>query len=308
MKTDQKRVMAEAAAWVDWSARSDVSPAEVAAFERWMGENEAHRRAFADLAALWRSGALGEAAAGLAVAKPRRRERNLPWRLIVPTAMAAAAATLVILYAPWMDYRTLETARAQSDEMRLADGSTVRLSGGARLLVRQSPMGRSATLEQGEVFFDVRHDGRPFAVIAGEGRVQVMGTAFNIDRLSSGRTEVALYRGAVRVRGRSRETIDLKPGERAVVDGGRLSRSAPLRAAGPDWFDGWFDTEDASLGQLAEEIDRFSLKPIQADPEVRRMRISGRFHVGEPHVVLALIETAYGVRVVEESDRIRIER
>lgn len=234
MKTDQKRVMAEAAAWVDWSARSDVSPAEVAAFERWMGENEAHRRAFADLAALWRSGALGEAAAGLAVAKPRRRERNLPWRLIVPTAMAAAAATLVVLYAPWMDYRTLETARAQSDEMRLADGSTVRLSGGARLLVRQSPMGRSATLEQGEVFFDVRHDGRPFAVIAGEGRVQVMGTAFNIDRLSSGRTEVALYRGAVRVRGRSRETIDLKPGERAVVDGGRLSRSAPLRAAGPD--------------------------------------------------------------------------
>ncbi|WP_395945556.1 FecR family protein [Brevundimonas sp.] len=300
--------MAEAAAWVDWSARPDASKAEAAAFERWMGESEAHRRAFADLAALWRSDALGEAAADLAVASSRRGERVLPWRYIIPAAVTAAAAALVVLYAPWMDYRTLETGRAQSGETVLADGSTVRLSGGARLVVRQSPMGRSATLDRGEAFFDVRHDGRPFTVAAGEGQVQVMGTAFNIDRLSSGRTEVALYRGAVRVRGRSRDTVDLAPGERVIVDRGRLSRGAPLRAARPDWLDGWFDAQDASLSQLAEEVDRFSDKPVEVDPEVRRMRISGRFQVAEPRAVLALIEVAYGVRVVEESDRIRIER
>lgn len=308
MKTEQKRLMAEAAAWVDWSARADASTAEAAAFERWMGESEAHRRAFADLAALWRSDALGEAAADLAVARPRRAERALPWRFIIPTIVTAGAVALVVLYAPWMEYKILETGRAQSAETVLADGSTVRLSGDARLVVRQSPMGRSATLDRGEAFFDVRHDGRPFAVDAGEGRVQVMGTAFNVDRLSSGRTEVALYRGAVRVRGRSRDTMDLTPGERAIVDRGRLSRGAPLRAERPDWIDGWFDTQDASLGQLAEEIDRFSDKPVEVDPEVRRMRISGRFQVAEPRAVLSLIEVAYEVRVVEESDRVRIER
>lgn len=299
--------MADAAAWVDWSARPDVSTAEAAAFERWMGESEAHRRAFADLAALWRSDALGEAAADLATA-PRRRQRSSPWRFALPSAVAAACAALAVLYTPWMDHRTLETARAQPRDMALADGSTVRLSGGARLVVRHSPMRRWATLERGEAFFDVRHDGRAFVVAAGEGQVQVMGTAFNVDRLSSGRTEVALYRGAVRVRGRSKETMDLQPGDRVILERGRLERAPGLRVARPDWIDGWFDTQDASLGHLVEEIDRFSTKPITIDPAARRIRISGRFQVGEPRSVLALIEAAYGVRVVEDSERIRIER
>lgn len=308
MKTDQKRIMAEAAAWVDWSARSDVSTAEAAAFERWMGESEANRQAFADLAALWRSDALGEAAADVAAARFKRRGYNPPWRFVIPSTVAAAMAALAVLYVPWMDHRTLVTERAAPSDTVLADGSLVRLSGGSRLVVRQSPMGRNVTLELGEAFFDVRHDGRPFAVSAGEGRVRVMGTAFNVDRLSSGRTEVALYRGAVRVRGRSKETMDISPGERVIVDRGRLSRGAPLSASKPDWIDGWFDTQDASLAHLVEEIDRFSAKPIVVDSAVRRMRISGRFQVGEPRAVLALIETAYGVQVVEESDRIRIER
>lgn len=307
MKTDQKRILADAAAWVDWCSRPEANDDRAAAFERWMGENEAHRRAFADLAALWRSDALGEAAADIAMAAPRRSGRSLPWRFVIPSAVAAACGVLAVLFTPWMDHRTLETGRAQPREVELADGSVVRLSGASRLIVRQSPMGRTATLERGEAFFDVRHDGRSFAVGAGEGRVMVMGTAFNIDRLSSGRTEVALYRGAVQVRSRSNEKMDLHPGDRVILEQGRIRRDASLRVAQPDWMGGWFDTHDASLGQLVEEMDRFSAKPISIDPAVRRMRISGRFQVGEPRSVLTLIEAAYGVRVVEEKDRIRIE-
>ena len=308
MKTDQKRIMADAAAWVDRISRPDANAEEAAAFERWMGESETHRRAFADLAALWRSDALAEAAGDAARAAPRRREGAPLWRLGVPAAVAAACAVTAILFTPWMDHQTLETARAEQREVRLADGSLVRLSGASRLVVRQSPVRRTAVLEQGEAFFDVRHDGRAFAVASGEGEVEVMGTAFNIDRLSSDRIEVALYRGAVQVRGRSKETMVLRPGERVVLERGRLQRGAPLGGARPDWIDGWFDTQDASLEQLVEELDRFSAKPITLDSAVRRMRISGRFQVNEPQSVLALIQTAYGVRVSEDKDRIRIDR
>jgi len=308
LKAKDKRIMAEAAAWVDWAARSDSTAEDAAAFERWMGADEAHREAFAALAALWRSDALGEAAADLATApaSPRRRSWSVPWRFAVPSAMAAAAGAAVVLFAPWADYRTVETGRAETRTVTLADGSTVRLNGAARLVVRQGLMRRSATVQQGEAFFDVRHDGRAFTVDTGEGVVQVMGTAFNVDRLEPGRTEVALYRGAVRVRDRSDETMEMRPGDRVVLERGRLRRGAPVRAARPDWMDGWFDAQDASLGQLVEELDRFSDKPIVVEGSARRTRISGRFHVARPASVLELIEAAYGVEVKEESDRILI--
>lgn len=304
MKANDKR-MAEAAAWVDWAARPFTEAEDAAAFERWM-DSETNRQAFADLSALWRSDALGEAAAGLAVETPRRRTWSVSWRLAIPSIMAAAVGVAAILFAPWMDYRTVETARAETRRVVLADGSTVRMNGAARLSIRQSPMRRSAALQQGEAFFDVRHDGRPFTVDTGEGAVRVMGTAFNVDRLELGRTEVALYRGAVRVRDRANEEMDLKPGDRVVLERGRMRRGAPVRIAQPDWLDGWFDAQDASLGQLVEELDRFSAMPIMIQGSARRTRISGRFHVAQPQSVLELIEAAYGVDVAEENGRILI--
>lgn len=305
MKADDKRIMAEAAGWVNWASRTATNTEEAQAFERWMGQDEAHRDAFAELAALWRSDALGEAAAGVAAARSRRR-RLFVWPVIAPAGVALAAAIAAFVFTPWLDHRSFETGRAETRTIRLADGSTVRMNGGARLTVRQGLVGRLATLERGEAFFDIRHDGRRFEVATGEGRVRVMGTAFNVDRLASGRTEVSLYRGAVRVRARGKSVLDLRPGERAVLERGGVQRIAEIDAAQPDWFDGWFDAQDAALGQLVEEMDRFSPKPIVIHGSARRMRISGRFHVAEPRAVLELISVAYGVEVQEMPDRILI--
>lgn len=305
MKADRKRVMAEAAAWVEWAGRPMTEAADAAAFEDWMKRSEAHRAAFADLAALWRSDALGEALERATAPKPVTRHR-LPWRFLIPAGTAAAAVVVVGLFAPLTDYRTVETARAEQRTIMLADGTSVRMNGGARLKVRQGLMKRTVALEQGEAFFDVRHDGRRFTVTTGDGRIQVMGTAFNVDRLSSGQTEVSLYRGAVRLKGRGKTVMDLKPGERAVLEHGRLRRRPPASTVAPDWMDGWFDAEDASLQQLVEEMDRFSATPIAVEGYAARKRVSGRFQVSEPASVLELIEVAYDVSVINQKDRILI--
>ena len=309
MKADETRILTEAAAWVEWAGGPATRDEEALAFERWMAESEAHREAFADLAALWRSDALGEAVSEMARTEPVKRRRDLPWNLLVPVGMAAALAVCVGVFAPLGDYRTIETARDESRTVVLADGSTVRLNGAARLQVSQGLLGRSVSLERGEAYFDVRHDGRGFSVATAEGEVRVLGTAFNVDRLASGRTEVSVYRGAVRFGPWLRPTLDLRPGDRVTLENGRLNRT-PGAAAGrqPDWFDGWFDAGDASLGQLVEEADRFSPKPIVIDAPASRIRVSGRFNVGRSKDVLELIEAAYGVDVIEERDRILISR
>ncbi|WP_313015311.1 FecR family protein [Brevundimonas sp.] len=305
MKADEKRMMVEAAAWVEWSGRPMTEAADAAAFEAWMGRSEAHRAAFADLAALWRSDALGEAVER-AAPKPAKRHRS-PWRFLIPAGTAVAASVVVAgLLAPFSDYRTVETARAEQRTIVLADGTSVQMNGGARLKVRQGLLGRTIALEQGEAFFDVHHDGRRFTVTTGDGRIQVMGTAFNVDRLSSGQTEVSLYRGAVRLKGRGKTEIDLKPGERAVLERGRVRRASPAAAVAPDWMDGWFDAEDASLEQLVEEMDRFSATPIVVDGHAARKRVSGRFRVSKPASVLDLIAVAYDVSVSNENGRVLI--
>ena len=274
-----------------------------------MAESVAHQQAFGDLAALWRSDALGEAAADLEQTKPVRRRRAIPWNLIVPAGMATALTLCVVAYAPLGQYRAFETARGQIRTVVLADGSTVRLNGSARIQVSQGLLGRSVSLEQGEAYFDVRHDGRPFSVTTSAGEVGVLGTAFNVDRLASGRTEVSVYRGAVRFGPRHRPALDLRPGDRATLEYGRLSRTTGASAgARPDWFDGWFDADDASLGQLIEEADRFSSRPIAIDAAAARIRVSGRFNVARSEDVLELIKAAYGVRISEQSDRILISR
>ncbi len=306
MKAEEKRVMAEAAAWVEWAGRPMTEAAEAAAFEAWMERSEAHRAAFADLAALWRSDALGEAVERVAAPRPATRRRS-PWRFLIPAGTAVAASVVAAaLFAPLADYRTVATGRAEQRTVMLADGTSVRMNGGARLKVRQGLLGRTVALEQGEAFFDVRHDGRRFTVTTGDGRVQVMGTAFNVDRLAAGRTEVSLYRGAVRLKGRGKMEMDLKPGERAVLEHGRLRRAPPTAAVAPDWMDGWFDAEDASLEQLAEEMDRFSATPIVVEGRAARKRVSGRFQVSQPDLVLELIEVAYDVSVSKENGRVLI--
>ncbi|WP_300573378.1 FecR domain-containing protein [Phenylobacterium sp.] len=307
MTSTTPSILEEAAAWVEWSSRvGAVDPRALADFEAWMARSPAHRQAYADLAALWRSDALVEAVAEVA-ARPRRRWRGLA-RMGAPAGLALASALVAAVFAPILQFQTFETGRGEVRQVHLADGSTAHLSGAARIQVRQGLLGRSVTLDRGEAYFDVRKDGRPFQVETPEARVQVLGTAFNVDRLASGRVEVAVYRGAVSFRARGGPSEELGRGERASVEHGLLLVDAPFDpVGGPDWMGGWFDAADSSLAELVEKLDRFSDRPITlAHPDLGARRITGRFQISAPDKVMSVMAEAYGVQISEADGRIVI--
>ena len=73
------------------------------------------------------------------------------------------------------------TATGESRTVTLADGSQVNLSGGSAIGVDITSEERRVRLLSGEAFFDVAHDAaRPFTVEAGEARIVVLGTAFDV--------------------------------------------------------------------------------------------------------------------------------
>lgn len=296
--------------------RPAIDSALASEFDAWMNADARHREAFAELQALWDSETLALALRAMDVAplpvvapkvpaRPRKSARQIVWGL---AAMAASiAAGLVIL--PQFSQQNYQTGPGEERQVRLRDGTQIDLSGNSRLRVTLSPWSRSASLTQGEAYFDVRHEARrTFRVQSGGASIRVLGTAFNVDHQAPDRTAIEVYRGAVEVGGSDGGRQVLKTGAAANVLAGRISlRPGPTQDR-PEWETGWFDADNIPLGVLIDKIRRYAPQPIVAtDPSLLSLRVSGRFHISDVDRALAAIEAAYGVKVVRQHEQIALE-
>jgi transmembrane sensor len=220
------------------------------------------------------------------------------WLRLAPSPMPAAP--MVARY---------ETPRGQQRAIRLADGSSLRLSGATRVAVTLAGDRREVLLEQGEAYFDVAHDpARPFTVHAGASSARVLGTAFDLD-LRRARVELAVYRGAVGfgAEGAGTPRVVVKAGWRSHFEGGTADAPHRFDTARQDWRQGWLDTEDMTLGDLVEVLNRqggpLVLPP---PPTLAAMPIGGRFRLDDPAQLLEAIGTAYGFQVERRGQALRL--
>ncbi len=154
-------------------------------------------------------------------ARSQRRAKNQRpgHRHLMRFACAACVALVVTLAANLSVRPSAEGALVRSDRralparmlplsayeiLDLSDGSRITAAQGARLdLLASSGRSFSLALRQGRVRFDVRpHGPRSWRIDCGAVAVEVVGTAFTIERLH-GRVDVRVMRGAVLVRGPS---------------------------------------------------------------------------------------------------------
>ncbi len=202
-----------------------------------------------------------------------------------------------------------ETLRGQQRAVRLADGSTLRLSGATRIVVTFAGDRRDVQLDRGEAYFDIVHDAaRPFTVHAGASGARVLGTAFDVD-LRRGQVELAVYRGAVRFGrdGADKADVVVKAGWRSHFDG--LAAASPRRfdLGQQDWRQGWLDTDDMRLGDLVDILNRQGGPLVQAPPPaLAEMPVAGRFRLDDPAQLLDAIGAAYGFTVRHEGDQLRL--
>lgn len=231
----------------------------------------------------------------------------------------AAALALVIGIDGWWTIRPVPVApvtghfatqRGQKAVVQLADGSSVTLDGATTLDVTFASDHRTVALQRGEAYFDVAHDpARPFTVQAGASGARVLGTAFDLN-LTHGQVELDVYRGAVRF-GQS------APGAAGtVVRAGYRSRFAHGLATVPTRFDptlqgwrqGWLDVDDMSLADVVEAINRENGTPVvRPSAALARIRVAGRFKVGDATTLLSAIGDAYGFRVVKKPDGLHLD-
>ena len=155
----------------------------------------------------------------------------------------------------------------------LPDGSDVQLNSGSRLTYRRGfargpffhAAQRLVSLE-GEAFFEVQSDGRPFVVETFNARVEVLGTRFNVRAWPESRTSatrVTLAEGKVRAARRDASGPDVvlsEPGQMARIEQGEQASPLSVQRVPLDqalvWRRGGFAVLDQPLSVILREVER----------------------------------------------------
>lgn len=281
---------------IAWHLRlRDGAPADWDAFVDWLERDPAHSDAFD---AISRADAVIEADAiplhgqpmpandedQYETSAPERRAWGRRWA----TGLAAVAALLLLAFVtlPMLrggpDRYEIATVAGQRRNVDLGDGSSAILNGGTRLVLDRNDL-RSVELAEGEATFTVRHnDAHPFTVVAGEHRVQDVGTRFNLIS-EPGRFEVAVIEGAVLYNPDSAR-VPLAAGQALTVRTGAqptLSRADPAGFAG--WQSGRLSYTAAPLEAVASDLSRAMGGEVRVAPEIRALPFTGTIRIEADH-------------------------
>lgn len=283
-------------------------------FQAWLDHSDANRSAWRSALRTWEL--MGEVAPQtehlwqrkpVAALRPARR-RNLA----TGVALAMAAAVMLLLAAPslmiWLE-ADFRTQTGESRVVTLADGTEISLSGDSAVDVDLTPQRRHVRLLTGQAYFDVAHDaGRPFTVDAGNAKVVVLGTAFDV-ALDDEATTVQLARGVVGISGENGAPSELAPGDMAVVDGetGAVTHTAvPINEIGA-WRSGLLFVNDVSVDSVVSRLQRYHSAWISVpDRALGRQRVTGLYDLRDPDRALKALVQPYGGKVRTVSGYVRI--
>ena len=138
---------------------------------------------------------------------------------------------------------------------------------------------REITLS-GEAYLVVAKDAKhPFIVNAGDVKIQVLGTVFNVNAYPEGEwVRTTLVEGKVQTECNN-QNITMEPGTQVAYN--RMSQIVDYRPVNVDlytsWIEGYYDFEEMELGELMQIISRWYDIPIDFESaDLKRIKFSGR--------------------------------
>lgn len=279
----------------------------------WINADPANAVAYARAEAAW------EAAAPLADRPPPDAEpapsRSVIGRRAFAAGLIATAGAGLGLGIPsirrLMIDESIDTGVGERRDIKLADGSIVRLNTASRVEVCMTAKARIVRLIDGEALFDVAHDPqRPFLVDVGHSRIRAVGTEFNI-RMRRDLVELTVTEGTVAVA----KLDDSRPlgeqphfsaGSGVAIRQGIVARTS-LDAEGlrqrTAWREGVIELNGNTVEQAVAEFNRYRATPVViADERVATLRIGGRFGTSESDRFIVALQQALPVRAIAGDD------
>ena len=174
---------------------------------------------------------------------------------------------------------TLDVPAGESYKLTLSDGTEVWLNAATRLRF-PFHFGKSAreVYVEGEAYFNVAKDAqRPFVVRTALNRVEVLGTAFNINTYQTGTVKTSLVSGNVIAHGSGNEKQPLQPGIQADYGAGKgFTTSRFDEEEVSSWRNGVYYYHRMPLVSLIQEASRFYGMRFVMDKD----KFAGKFVTG----------------------------
>ncbi len=302
-------VLQQAAHWYALLRDGKAGRQDSADWQAWLHADEAHRTAWhyveqigGEFAPLRGQSDARLAADTLNAAAGHRHARR---RMLAGVAMMAGSA-----FAGWLGWREAllpasvmawgadhRTGVGEQREITLADGSRVWLNTASAVNVRIDAQARTVELVEGEIFIATARDAlRPFFVDTEYGRLQALGTRFNVQR-QSGRTMLAVYEGAVEIRAINGATRVLQAGQQAHFGADDISTLGTADLAREAWTRGALVAGDIPLRQVVEELRRYRRGHLGVADEVADLTVYGNFPIHDPDRVLRMLASALPIRI-----------
>jgi transmembrane sensor len=221
------------------------------------------------------------------------------------TACMAAVAGLLWWWNPVLDEYQGSTLIGERRPVELSDGSRITLNTASRMTATLRLRSRETVLLQGEALFEVSPSRwRPFSTRAGDVRIKVVGTTYNV-RISRPGTRVSVVQGRVEVRASGRDDVfALAAGEmldtaNSVVTQTGRSELEALTA----WREGRLIFDEKTVAEVLYEAGRYRSAPIRlADVAAGSSRISGVFSADNVEALLRMLPDVAPVTVTLAPD------
>jgi hypothetical protein len=160
-------------------------------------------------------------------------------------------------------YNVISTPRGGQYQVILPDGSKVWLNAASSLRFPTTFTGKERiVMLTGEAYFDIAPNrNMPFRVQAGDTKVEVLGTQFNVMAYENeDRINTTLLEGSIRVSGQKGEGLKLKPGQQATM---LLNASGAIATHEADtesvvaWKNGVFQFDGNDIQTIMRQIERW---------------------------------------------------
>ncbi len=241
-------------------------------------------------------------------------KRSRQWMRFAKVFTASAAAVVLLLIGVFSFFQLHQRADikthnySQSEILELPDGSKVTLNESASLQYPEEFLASTREITIfGEAFFDVEPDReKPFIVKAGDYRIKVLGTRFNVREIRSDIFEVYVTEGKVAVysAGNEEGAVDLLPGDLIVL---QPEASFDYKSAGRNYLS-WKTNElvfkNTSLDNVIRQLEGHYGQAIRVDNKMTNHRLTARFKDKTLDEVLEIMQMIFDFEINQQQDTI----
>jgi ferric-dicitrate binding protein FerR (iron transport regulator) len=229
-------------------------------------------------------------------------------------AVASAAAVLLIglgifnFLKPSDNLKTFCSDTKIAAPFKLSDGSVIHLSKNS-VIKYPEKFGQNSreVYFWGEAFFAIASDKtRPFVIEAGETRIKVLGTSFNVRASEeTGRVEVTVNSGSVLFyyvdeSETALDQVTLTAGDRGVYNRktGKITKSVNTDLNFLGWKTGILVFDEAPLADVLETLgSRYDVSFNVTDKQIENLRLTATFDNESLDSILQVIQLVHSVKI-----------